>query len=101
MDGDAGIQQTCGFATAVAGFIGGGAHRSFRFSRTNAAGDTPMLLGLCHGMLETRGGQDRMQTVGAQSEKAVPVRAHRFGAGPEYSLGIEEELMLLDAEVLP
>ena len=36
-----------------------------------------------------------MQTV-SQSEKAVPVRAHRFGAGPEYTLGIEEELMLLD-----
>jgi glutamate---cysteine ligase / carboxylate-amine ligase len=33
----------------------------------------------------------------AQHEKAVPVRAHRFAAGPEYTLGIEEELMLLDA----
>jgi carboxylate-amine ligase len=30
-------------------------------------------------------------------EKAVPVRAHRFGTGHEYTLGIEEELMLLDA----
>jgi carboxylate-amine ligase len=41
-----------------------------------------------------------MQTVSAQFEKAVPVRAHRFGAGPEYTLGIEEELMLLDAQGL-
>ena len=30
------------------------------------------------------------------AEKAVPVRAHRFGTGHEYTLGIEEELMLLD-----
>ena len=44
-------------ATAVAGFIGGDAHRSFRFSRKPAAGDTPMLLGFCLGMLETRGGE--------------------------------------------
>jgi carboxylate-amine ligase len=35
-----------------------------------------------------------------QTEKAVPVRAHRFGAGPEYTLGVEEELMLLDADGL-
>ena len=36
----------------------------------------------------------------AQSVKAVPVRGHRFGAGPEYTLGIEEELMLMDARGL-
>jgi glutamate---cysteine ligase / carboxylate-amine ligase len=35
-----------------------------------------------------------------QIEKAVPVRAHRFGSGSEYTLGIEEELMLLDADEL-
>ena len=35
-----------------------------------------------------------------QTEKAVPVRAHRFGTGPEYTLGIEEELMLVDADGL-
>jgi carboxylate-amine ligase len=35
-----------------------------------------------------------------QTEKAVPVRAHRFGTGHEYTLGIEEELMLLDADGL-
>jgi carboxylate-amine ligase len=34
--------------------------------------------------------------VNAISEKAVPVRAPRFGAGPEYRVGIEEELMLVD-----
>ncbi len=38
-----------------------------------------------------------METMSAQSEKAVPVRAHHFGDGPEYTLGIEEELMLLGA----
>lgn len=32
--------------------------------------------------------------------KAVPVRAHRFAANPEYTLGIEEELMLLEADKL-
>jgi carboxylate-amine ligase len=31
------------------------------------------------------------------SGKAVPVRDHRFGTGPEYTMGIEEEFMLLDA----
>ena len=36
--------------------------------------------------------------MGAQLEKAVPVQQHRFGAGPEYTLGIEEELMLIDAD---
>ena len=36
--------------------------------------------------------------MGAQIEKAVPVHQHRFGAGPEYTLGIEEELMLIDAD---
>jgi len=34
--------------------------------------------------------------VNAISEKAVPVRAPRFGSGPEYRVGIEEELMLVD-----
>jgi carboxylate-amine ligase len=34
------------------------------------------------------------------SEKAVAVRAHRFGSGPEYTLGIEEEHMLVDADDL-
>jgi carboxylate-amine ligase len=34
---------------------------------------------------------------GGISEKAVPVRAPRFGRGREYLLGIEEELMLVDA----
>jgi carboxylate-amine ligase len=29
--------------------------------------------------------------------KAVPVREHRFGAGREYLVGVEEELMLVDA----
>jgi carboxylate-amine ligase len=38
-----------------------------------------------------------METLSAQSEKAVPVRAHHFGDGPEYTLGIEEELMVLAA----
>ena len=38
-----------------------------------------------------------METVSAPSEKAVPVRAHHFGDGPEYTLGIEEELMVLAA----
>jgi carboxylate-amine ligase len=33
-------------------------------------------------------------------EKAVPVRQHLFGSGPEYTLGIEEELMLIDADDL-
>ncbi len=32
-----------------------------------------------------------------QSPKAVPVRDHRFGSGREYTVGIEEELMLVDA----
>jgi glutamate---cysteine ligase / carboxylate-amine ligase len=32
----------------------------------------------------------------ATSGKAVPVRAHRFGTGREYTVGIEEELMLVD-----
>jgi carboxylate-amine ligase len=36
--------------------------------------------------------------MGAQLEKAVPVRQHRFGASPEYTLGIEEELMLIDVD---
>jgi glutamate---cysteine ligase / carboxylate-amine ligase len=35
-----------------------------------------------------------------QSPKAVPVRAHRFATGPEYTVGIEEELMLLHARDL-
>ena len=35
-----------------------------------------------------------------QSLKAVPVRAHRFGSGTEYTVGIEEELMLVDAATL-
>ena len=40
------------------------------------------------------------ETMNTQTEKAVPVRAHRFGRGLEYTLGIEEELMLLDADGL-
>ena len=32
--------------------------------------------------------------------KAVPVRDHAFGRGPEYTVGIEEELMLVDARSL-
>jgi carboxylate-amine ligase len=30
------------------------------------------------------------------SEKAVAALSHRFGSGPEYTLGVEEELMLID-----
>jgi carboxylate-amine ligase len=33
----------------------------------------------------------------ARAPKAVPVREHRFGRGPEYTVGIEEELMLVRA----
>ena len=33
----------------------------------------------------------------APGVKAVPVRAHRFAPGGEYPLGVEEELMLVDA----
>ena len=32
----------------------------------------------------------------AARTKAVPAGGHRFGAGPEHTLGIEEELPLLD-----
>jgi glutamate---cysteine ligase / carboxylate-amine ligase len=41
-----------------------------------------------------------MDAMSVPSEKAVPVRAHRFGTGPEYTLGIEEEFMLLAADDL-
>lgn len=34
------------------------------------------------------------------SAKAVPVRAHRFGGGREYTVGVEEELMLVDPHTL-
>jgi carboxylate-amine ligase len=40
------------------------------------------------------------EAMSVQTERAVPVRRHRFGAGPEYTLGIEEELMLLDGDGL-
>ena len=41
-----------------------------------------------------------METTILQAPKSVPVRAHRFATGPEYTVGIEEELMLLDADDL-
>jgi carboxylate-amine ligase len=41
-----------------------------------------------------------VETTILQAPKSVPVRAHRFATGPEYTVGIEEELMLLDAHDL-
>jgi glutamate---cysteine ligase / carboxylate-amine ligase len=37
-----------------------------------------------------------METQVMHAAKAVPVRDHRFGSGREYTLGVEEELMLVD-----
>lgn len=37
-----------------------------------------------------------METQVLRSAKAVPVREHRFGSGHEYTVGVEEELMLVD-----
>ena len=47
------------------------------------------------------GGREQpVETTILQAPKSVPVRAHRFATGPEYTVGIEEELMLLDADDL-
>src|SRR6185503_1918403 len=57
-----------------------------------------MIRGLRWCILESREEEIGMQS--AQSVKVSPARDHRFGGGPEYTLGIEEELMLMDARDL-